>query len=322
MSNYDAGHYFLTVLAPVRKGHPQGRRHTDSSHVIALRRDLIAMPTARQDAASRNSPLDSPFARVPGIHFARFFILDDLPYNGRRPSNAVYDLIMRVDLVQQQAVDHLENAWLAMVIDMDAPDGSEASLRACTDRLWQGMEAEFRRIFGHCIGFDDAAIRGPADWFAYLRRCQVTTTMPYNDYWTDAPPPSPLVRLMTVAGALIAMGAGGALALGFWPLGWISLVALAFVLWLLTTVGIVLKLGTTPFPPAPDSDLASILKALYVQNRFTRFAMAQQGQDPEALHSAFGAFVAICQPSTIAEPTQPAGRLAESAPTLPGGPSA
>lgn len=320
MSNYDAGHYFLTVFAPIRTHHPTIGTDIGSSHTIDLRRELFLLPTARQDSASRDSTLDSPFAKVPGVHFARFFVLDQLPYNGRRPSNAVYNLLRGVDLVRQQAVDHLETAWLVMVIDMDAPDGSEASLRACADRLWQGMEPELRRIFGHCFGFDAASIQGPDDWFAYLRRCQITTTMPFNDYWTEAPPKAPLARLMLSAGALIAVAGAGALWLGLWPFGWGSLVAFAVGLWLVCVVGLILKLGTTPFPAAPDSDLGSVLKALYVQDRFNRFALAQQGQTPEVLHRAFGAFIAAHQPANLAGPTQPPGRLPVTDRSAPKGP--
>jgi len=309
MSNYDAGHYFLTVFAPIRTHHPTIGTDIGSSHTIDLRRELFLLPTARQDSASRDTALDSPFAKVPGVHFARFFVLDQLPYNGRRPSNAVYNLLRGVDLVKQQAVDHLESAWLIMVIDMDAPDGTEASLRACTDRLWQGMEPELRRIFGHCFGFDATNIKGPDDWFDYVRRCQVTTTMPFNDYWTEAPPKAPLARLMLASATLITITAAGGAWLGFWPFGWGSLAACAVGLWLVSVVGLILKLGTTPFPAAPDSDLASILKALYVQDRFNRLAMAQQGKTPEDLHRAFGDFIASHQPANLAGPTQPPGRL-------------
>lgn len=313
MSNYDAGHYFLTVLAPIRQGHPTGTGHADSSHVTALRLDLRALPTARQDGATFDAAQDSPFSRVPGVHFARFFILDQLLYNGRRPTNAVYNLLMNVDLVEAERVDRFQNAWLVMTIDMDAPDGSEASLRACSDRLWQGMEPELRRVFGHCLGFDDTTIRDSADWFAYLRRCQVTTTMPFNDYRIDDPPASPLTRYMAVAALGILALAGAGLWSGWWPFGWASLGLVALVAWVLATSGLILKLGTTPFPAAPDSDLASVLKALHVQRGFSRFAMAWQGADPQTLHRAFGDFIASHAPGNPDTPTQPPGRLPASA---------
>lgn len=305
MSNYDAGHYFLTMLAPILDGHieVEGR-----SHILELRHRLVRLPTALQDEATLGATLDSPFSRVPGVHFARFFILDDLVYNGRRPSNAIYDLLAGVDLVQPEAIDRVEHAWLFMVIDFDAPDGSLASLRAGSDRLWAGMQTELREIFAHCIGFEK--VKTADDWFAYLRRGQVTTTMPFNDYWPADPPPSPLVKIMAASGvALVVAAVGGALG-GIWPFGWPWLLLWVPLVWLAVTVAAVLKLGTTPFPPAPDSDLRSILKALHVQDRFRRFAL-DAPQNPAALHQAFGDFLAAQRPADLDGPAQAAGRLPE-----------
>ena len=320
MSNYDAGHYFLTVLAPIRQQNPA---NNDVSHIVQLRLDLRALPTARQDAATRHAAEDSPFARVPGIHFARFFILDQLIYNGRRPTNAVLNLLRQVDLVRPERVDQFQNAWLVMTLDMDAPDGSPASLRQASDRLWQGMRPELCRIFGHCLGFE--TVTDADSWFAYLQRAQVTTTMPFNDYWAEDPPPAPLLRYMAGAALGIVALAVGVVWTGAWSQGWLGLAGLAAFGFVVATVGLVLKLGTTPFPAAPDSDLASVLKALYLQHEFTRFVMARQGADPAALHQAFGAFLAAHAPGNVAAPTQPPGRLpgpGTQAPAATGGTAA
>ena len=310
MSNYDAGHYFLTVLAPIRLGH---RDYSDVSHVAQLRIDLRRLPTARQDKVTRDAPECSAFAKVPVVHFARFFVLDQLVYNGREPTNAVYNLLKGKNLAKAEKVDQFEHAWLVMTVDMDAPDGSEASLRACSDQLWLHMETELRQIFGHCLGFDDMSIRNAADWFGYLKRCQVSTTMPFNDYWTGDWPASPLgrwIRLAAVASAGLAVAAGVS---GLWPFGWISLILSALLLWGLAIIGCVLKLGTTPFPKAPDSDLPSVLKALHVQQRFSRMAMAQQGADAASLHIAFGALINSEKPTDLTGPTHPVGCLPPAA---------
>jgi len=70
--------------------------------------------------------------------------------------------------------------------------------------------------------------------------------------------------------------------------------------------------GAKPFPTAPDGNLLSILKALYVQKVFTRFAIDNQAlavdqQAAGALHAAFGNFLAQHQPSSLDSPTQPPG---------------
>ena len=61
--------------------------------------------------------------------------------------------------------------------------------------------------------------------------------------------------------------------------------------------------GRTPFPTAPDSDLPSILKGIYLQQNFTRFAIEAQGLDEEALHARFGAFLKDAQPGELVKPT-------------------
>lgn len=312
MSNYDAGHYFLTMLAPIRQGNvPLMPGEIGKSHVIAVRKALFGMATARQDSANISSPLDSPFSRVAGVHFARLFVLEDVRFNGRAPTNAVMNLLKGADLVQPDAVDHLPQGWLVMVLDMDAPDGSEASLRAATDRMWHAMEPELRAIFRHCEGFADDPETDAAAWFDYVRRCQVTTTMPFNDYWTEAPPPAPLARILWTAAGLIGALAIGLPLAGLWPVatGWLLLAApLSFALFAVATI---LWLGTRPFPAAPDSDLDSILKALHVQDGFARFARDMQGSPPQDIHAAFTRFVAQVEPSRLDGPRQEPGRLPE-----------
>jgi hypothetical protein len=66
----------------------------------------------------------------------------------------------------------------------------------------------------------------------------------------------------------------------------------------------ILTLGFAPFPTAPRSDLPSVLKALYLQRRFIRFMVEQQGQSPEALKAGFSNFLAEHQPSNVTAPTQ------------------
>ena len=70
-----------------------------------------------------------------------------------------------------------------------------------------------------------------------------------------------------------------------------------------------------PFPAAPDSDLPSVLKALYLQQRFQEFAVAEQGAGDAALHAAFGRFLAKHRPDDLGWPTQEAGVVRSTSPT-------
>jgi hypothetical protein len=95
---------------------------------------------------------------------------------------------------------------------------------------------------------------------------------------------------------------------------WGAALALGIVALLLYGVWrFVLAWGARPFPTAPDSDLPSVLKALFLQQAFTGFATDSQGLDAVRLHSRFGAFLAATQP-TAATPALSPGEVV--APTV------
>ncbi|HEX2816053.1 MAG TPA: hypothetical protein VHN39_06650, partial [Phenylobacterium sp.] len=56
------------------------------------------------------------------------------------------------------------------------------------------------------------------------------------------------------------------------------------------------------------SDLPTVLKALFLQQQFIRFAIEAQGLDDATLHARFGGFLGAVRPGEDA-PTQPAGEI-------------
>ena len=48
------------------------------------------------------------------------------------------------------------------------------------------MKDDLEVIFGHCAGFD--GVDTAEKFHGYIRKCQVETTMPFNDYWPDKLP--------------------------------------------------------------------------------------------------------------------------------------
>jgi hypothetical protein len=307
MANYDAGHYFLTVMAPLQRDAfvmVDGVRRSVIDHV---RHMLATLPTAQQDHFSAESGLMSPFARVPGTHFAHLFMIDTLHYNGRRPSNPIIDLLENVQLTIPEEVDALPHAYLVLAADFDAPDGSEVALRAYTDGLWVHMAAELRMLYRHCDGFGD--VRDAATFFAFVKQGQVHTNLPFNDYWTYEPKmPSP-TRWMAAASALMVVLAVMALHWGFWPGGgWSLFFTTSFAL-VAVNIAIVARFGLTPFPAAPDSDLPSILKALHVQQSFLQFGIDNLGKGGAELRRAFDAYCETNRPLDVDGPRQKPGVL-------------
>ena len=313
MPTFDGGHYFLTVLAPIRTDQPVdlgGGAYR--SHAQVLRDTLACLPTARQSPPTVDSPLNSPFARSRRTHLARFVVIDDVVFNGRRPADAIRNR----NPALPQPVDRLTTPYLLFAADFDAAGGDDAALRRYLTELWDTMEAELRAVFGHCVGFD--RVTGAAAFCDYVKRCQIETTMPFNDYWTKPIPATDmsLLTLLAPAGASAFVFTVALLCwivradhwlLG-WPWGWIALAGLAATaasLW--WAYRRVMTGGEQPFPAAPDSDLPSVLKALYLQQRFVAFATANQGAEPAALHQAFGAFLDAHKPGDLDSPTQPPG---------------
>lgn len=312
MPNFDGGHYFLTALVPIR-GDLCADPRTDAtvtSHLHELRAKLTALPTAMQTPATEKIGLNSPFARGTRTHFARFAILDDVAFNGRGQRDPILVALgLNKPPAETDPVDRLPCSYLIFVADFDAADGSTAALDDCLAHLWRIMEPELREIFGHCDGHE--RLTDAAGFCGLIRACQVETTMPFNDYWPGAPPlvPLPLKRLLLpaaiAAGALVLGLLIGIFAHRFLWLALAGAVALPVALW--WAYARVTATAARPFPMAPRSDLPSVLKALYLQQQVTRFAIDSQGLPPEELHAAFGDFLARHRPEDTAEPTQRPG---------------
>ncbi len=318
MPNYDGGHYFLTMLAPIRTDPVSIGERSYRSHVDLLRETLTRLPTARQNVVTRNAPLNSPFARNRLNHLARFVVIDDVVFNGRLSGNTLIDQVRGINPIIGQPMDRLLCSYLLFSADIDAAEAGDGALRAYTDTLWSTMHAELVEVLQHCLGFD--TVHDSEGFFRYVKRCQLETTMPFNDYWID-PLPAKAIPFKAMLGTLGAVAGATLLAfmlhmlgvgdrpwgeLGLWGLG------IAVVLGVGGYRYLVAK-GQQPFPTAPNSDLPSVLKGLYLQQRFTEFAIANQGVDAGTLHRNFGAFIAAHRPDDLDDPTQPPGVVSSAA---------
>ncbi|MGH6838408.1 MAG: hypothetical protein ACREDT_06345 [Methylocella sp.] len=319
MPTFDGGHYFLTVLVPV-KTHPVP--DGSASPVHALRKRLDMLPTAQQTLASGSE--QSPFARNTRNHFARFAVIDDVAYNGRATENSICLAIRnalskkKINLVEAQPQDHLTCPFLLFTAEIDAASGADAERNSYLATLWATMEQELRGIFTYCEGFE--GVNDSVSFAKYIASCQIETTMPFNDYYVDAKATVKSLPVWHADQILIPSGLGAILfLLGFvvWFIfrGGIMLllvgaVVLAAGLWL--AYATLMRAGAKPFPAAPDSNLPTVLKALHLQRTFTRFAINNQrlAADPdsaEQFHTAFRDFAAENQPDNLATPTQQPG---------------
>ena len=312
MPNFDGGHYFLSVLAPVKNGVSPEGGSSNRSYVQLLRDTLARIPTAQQTKFGAKHKKNSPFSRNNRTHFVRFAVLDDVTYNSRNPTDAILDQKSRL---KPQHVDSLNCPYLMFAADFDAATADEAELDSYLDELWQTLEPELRSIFQHCLGFENVSSSG--SFIYYIKQCQLETTMPFNDYWRGAPPLQDFPVFSRLKWLLVA-GAAAPWVIDFFSssIDWetackvaasvaaviISVIPAAVIAYLA-----VMREGKKPFPTAPDSDLKSVLKALYLQRQFTKFAIQNQGVDDAALQSNFGKFLAKHRPGDLDKPTQKPG---------------
>src|SRR5580704_10141502 len=214
MPTYDGGHYFLTVVVPI-KTTPVNDDKVATSPVHALRKRLSMLPTAAETPACGGG--QSPFARNRRNHFARFVIIDDVAYVGRSGRNVLLGKIAGDKLVVAQPQDHLKCPFLVFAADFDAKSASAQERDSYLAELWRTMEKELREIFGFCEGFD-SKVRDAASFAAYMAACQLETTMSFNDYYVDPLnlptwPSKPYVGAIAVAAGAAALGVIGTLVL-------------------------------------------------------------------------------------------------------------
>lgn len=305
-TSFDGGKYFLTCLIPVQNQALVRHYGVECSAVQRLRDVLATLPTALQSKATEAIGLNSPFARNSRTHLARFVVVNDVQYQGREGEDAIVGAIRKTSLVTPQAQDRLSCPFLLFAVDFDAADGSKASLRGYLSELWATMESELRAVLENCYGYE--RIRDAETFCDYVMACEIETTMPFNDYWPGPPPLTNRLNEAIGAPKWLAIASAVAILLSFfvgWPLAVLALGGIGFAAW--WAVQRILKIGGEPFPKAPHSDLRSVLKALYLQQQFVRFAIDAQGLDDDTLHARFQAFVARHRPDDLDQPTQPPG---------------
>jgi len=328
MPTFDGGHYFLTVLIPISTGHVEDGT-TVTSPVHALRKRLDMLPTAADTPAKGGGR--SPFARSKRTHFARFAIIDDVAYTGRTARDTLVNSFAGTVLTDAQPQDHLRCPFLLFSADFDAANGSDAERDAYLTELWNEMGGDLRGILTFCHGFE-AQVKDAASFAAYMARCQLETTMSFNDYYIDDPklpawPFDTVKKGVIASGGVLVVGVVATLLLlvaglftrsmqGWLPaafgLSILGLVALVVVV--VAAYFNVMAAGRKPFPAAPYANLPTVLKALYLQRKLTDFAIEHQmaaagadGTSSQQLYDGFKAFLATHKPDDLQAPTQHPG---------------
>ncbi len=311
-TNLDGGHYFFTGLVPICNVGIVEHEAMKSSPIHMVREALETLPTALQSHASEEVGIQSPFARSLRTHFARLVVVDQPYFNGRDHADALVSAVKGTDLLAAEPVDALACPYVLVVIDFDPGEASgQGEPRSYFEELWRLMAVELTAVFRYAYGFSNVV---DATSFADMMiDCQVKTTMPFNDYWVGAPPfpslSSGALLAVPIAGVVAGLGLALIVVLMIhWPWWLAASLPIQFgLIGVLIDYAWVMRQGAKPFPAAPNATLRHILKALHLQQAFTRFVSKRQDADSVGLGAAFRQFLADHDPPNLNAPTQPPG---------------
>jgi len=144
MGNARGNAYGLTVLSPIKPDivtEASGIQGVGQSYVSALRNHLEGIELDEH----------SPFADVHNTYLARLYVLNDVFYQGKPATE-----------------EHLESKYLVFESNF------HGKLKPYLTGMWNGMTEEARKIWSHCIGFDQ--VDDAESFIKYIKKCQVKTT--------------------------------------------------------------------------------------------------------------------------------------------------
>jgi hypothetical protein len=154
MANQMGNAYALTLLCPIRHGVPEQCPEGLAGQLCA---DCVRY--LLQDVMRVSE--DSPMARVPNTYLSRFYILDDVPYQGK-----------------PAVLEHLKSNYLVFSANF------HGDLDTWLTGMWSAIQPEIRDLLQYCFGFD--TVHDCASFITWIRKCQVETTF-FFDGSTDEP---------------------------------------------------------------------------------------------------------------------------------------
>lgn len=148
MPNEAGRAYGLTTLCPIKLG-------TENNYSFAsLTRRYL------QDLQQHRCNELSPMAQVPNTYLCRFFVLDDVSYQGK-PAR----------------LDRLESPYLVFVAEI------HGDLETYLQGLWDCAKDLVDNVWRHCVGFQD--VDTVERFIRYIKACQVETTLYFNGSTDD-----------------------------------------------------------------------------------------------------------------------------------------
>lgn len=140
MANTAGNAYGLTALIPLKKGSSDGVSYDKQA------RDLLQQ-WPKDD--------ESPMACVPNTYLCRFYLLNDVFYEG-----------------EPAVEEHLKNKYIAYETNF------YGSLEFYLTEAWEQAKATWQNLLKHCVAFDE--VKTSEDFVCYIKRCQVNNHLYFN----------------------------------------------------------------------------------------------------------------------------------------------
>lgn len=147
MANQSGNAYGLTALIPIKNGSEAGE-----SYASKVRRLLQEWTLEKNE--------HSPMAKVPNTYLCRFYVLNDVFYQGS-PARE----------------EHLKSKYL--VFSTNFYGELELYLRG----MWEKAQTELKELLQHCVTFE--RVKNVEDFVNYIKRCQVDNALFFNGSTDD-----------------------------------------------------------------------------------------------------------------------------------------
>jgi len=148
MPNEAGRAYGLTTLCPIKLG------NENNYSFASLTRQYL------QRLQEHECNERSPMAQVPNTYLCRFFVLDDVSYQGK-----------------PAMLDRLQSPYLVFVAEI------HGELEPYLQGLWRHAKDFATKVWKHCVGFRDVTTEDR--FIAYIKACQVQTTFYFNGSTDD-----------------------------------------------------------------------------------------------------------------------------------------
>jgi len=151
MANTSGDAYGLTTLIPIKNGNVESKN--DVSYASYVREILQGWPSNEY----ADAPCElSPMAKVPNTYLCRFYVLNDVFYEGR-----------------PAVLENLKSKYLVFSSNFYGDRDTYLS------EMWHAVSDDLKPLLECCVAFQET-VKDARDFVSYIKRCQVDNDLFFN----------------------------------------------------------------------------------------------------------------------------------------------